>query len=244
MPVALEARNVHKQYRHGANIVEAVRDVSLQVQRGETVAVVGPSGSGKSTLLHLLGGLDRPDAGEITVDGHSLTQLDEDARTALRGRKIGFVFQFFNLLPLLTILENVALPLQLAGMTADAANRRADELLEQVALSGRRTHYPTVLSGGEMQRVAVARALSTRPCVLLADEPTGNLDSRSTESVLALLHEIAGVSRCAVVVITHDRGVASSADRILEYQDGSIIRESSNAAAHNVRVPTAIPLTP
>lgn len=244
MSVVLEARGVHKQYRRGTGTVQAVRDVSLQVRQGEMIAVIGPSGSGKSTLLHLLGGLDRPDAGEILVEGRSLHRLGDEALTALRSQRLGFVFQFFNLLPLLTVQENVALPLELAGMDPAAADQRADELLDQMALRGRRAHYPNALSGGEVQRVAVARALSARPSVLLADEPTGNLDSSSANAVLALLHEVAVENRCAVVLITHELGVARSADRILEYRDGRIVSDSSATDARTVRMPTGIPLPP
>jgi putative ABC transport system ATP-binding protein len=218
----LQAVDVHKTYGSGATAVKAVRGVSLTIASGELVAVIGPSGSGKSTLLHLLATLDRPDSGEIWIGGIKLSELDDQGRTQLRRSKIGLVFQFFNLLPLLSARENVALPLLLAGMRLADAEARADELLARVGLTARAAHRPDTMSGGEMQRVAVARALAPRPLVLLADEPTGNLDSASGTSVLALLRGSTHDSGCAVVMVTHDSRAAAVADRVLEFQDGTL----------------------
>jgi putative ABC transport system ATP-binding protein len=189
------------------------------------VAIVGPSGSGKSTLLNLLGGLDRPDVGEIVIDGARLSTLDDKALTRLRRDKIGLVFQFFNLLPLLNARENVALPLLLAGAPREQAEQRADELLGLVGLGGRKDHTPDQMSGGEMQRVAVARALSSRPVILLADEPTGNLDSSGGAAVLELLKSAPREQGCALIMVTHDPKAASTADRIVEFKDGKLVGE-------------------
>lgn len=222
MNFVVQARDVHKTYGHGANAVKAVRGVSVTVSPGELVAVVGPSGSGKSTLLHLLATLDRPDSGEIWIGDTKLSELDDIGRTQLRRSKIGLVFQFFNLLPLLSARENVALPLLLAGVHLAEAEARADELLRGVGLAARAGHKPDAMSGGEMQRVAVARALASRPLVLLADEPTGNLDSASSDGVLSLLRSTTQDSGCAVVMVTHDPRAAAIADRMLEFKDGKI----------------------
>jgi putative ABC transport system ATP-binding protein len=232
----LQAINVHKSYRHGATEVGAVRDVSVTINAGETVAIVGPSGSGKSTLLNLLGGLDRPDSGEVLIDGTGLSGFDDDGLTRLRRAKVGLVFQFFNLLRQLNARENVALPLQLAGMAHAEAERRADELLAQMGLGARTHHRPDEMSGGEMQRVAVARALGPRPAVLLADEPTGNLDSASGEAVLGMLLDAASQHSCAVVLITHDPRAARRADRIIEFKDGKIVSDSTQRASLTVSV--------
>jgi putative ABC transport system ATP-binding protein len=221
----VQALDVSKTYARGAQEVNAVRGVSLSVEAGEMVAVVGRSGSGKSTLLNLLGALDRPSAGEVVIAGLSLSLLDENARTQLRRDRIGFVFQFFNLLPLLDARENVALPMLLAGVPRAEAVQRADELLARVRLSGRARHRPDQMSGGEMQRVALARALGPRPVLLLADEPTGNLDSAAGSEVLALLKAAAREQRCAVVMVTHDPRAAAVADRVLEFGDGKLIGE-------------------
>ena len=219
------ANNVAKAYRQGKMQVNAVQGVSLSIDAGELVAMVGPSGSGKSTLLNLLGALDRPDAGEILIAGTALSQLDDRARTLLRRDKVGFVFQFFNLLPLLTARENVALPLLLAGVKPNEAERRANELLEKVGLGARGSHTPGEMSGGEMQRVAIARALAPKPRVLLADEPTGNLDSNAGAEVLALLRASGRDAGCAIFMVTHDMKAAASADRVLEFRDGKLVGE-------------------
>lgn len=224
----IEARDVHKTYRRGQVEIAAVRGVSLQVDPGEMVAIVGPSGSGKSTLLNLLGALDRPSRGEVRIDGRALSTLSDAELTRLRRDRVGLVFQFFNLLPLLTARENVSLPMLLAGRPRGDAEKRADALLERVGLLDRRDHTPDELSGGEMQRVAVARALSMGPAVILADEPTGNLDSTTGAGVLQLLRtaaegKLAGTDvRCAVVMVTHDAKAAAVADRIVRFKDGLV----------------------
>jgi putative ABC transport system ATP-binding protein len=238
MPFVLEARNVHKVYRRGSIAVSAVRGVSLGVSAGEMVAIEGPSGSGKSTLLNLLGGLDRVDSGEIIVAGTRLAGLDVDALTRLRGSTIGLVFQFFNLVPLLTARENVALPLLFAGTARDVADRRAAELLERVGLGGRGDHKPHEMSGGEMQRVAVARALSTRPAVILADEPTGNLDSSSGTAVLGLLRDASRDYGCALCMVTHDPRAAAAADRVIQYKDGKIVSDRRQRAEAVYQAPS------
>jgi putative ABC transport system ATP-binding protein len=222
MPAVVEAFEVHKTYHRGRVEVAAVRGVSLSIAAGEMVAIVGPSGSGKSSLLNLLGALDRPNSGEVVIGGEKLSALDDAARTRLRRDKVGLVFQFFNLLPLLTARENVALPLLLAGVPRAQAEKRADDLLAQVGLAARAEHAPDELSGGEMQRVAVARALATGPLVILADEPTGNLDSASGAGVLELLKTAARDNACAVVMVTHDPRAAAVSDRVLEFKDGRL----------------------
>jgi putative ABC transport system ATP-binding protein len=222
MTVVLQALDVYKAHGSGATAVQAVRGVSLEIECGEIVAIVGPSGSGKSTLLHLLAALDSPASGEIVIGGIRLSELDDAGRTQLRRNRIGLVFQFFNLLPLLTARENVALPLLLAGVRLAEAEARADELLTLVGLAGRTQHKPDTMSGGEMQRVAVARALAPKPLVLLADEPTGNLDSVASDGVLALLKQTTRERGCAVVIVTHDPRAAAVADRVLEYKDGKL----------------------
>jgi len=231
----IEAIDVHKTYRRGAVEVNAVRGVSLSIAAGEMIAIIGPSGSGKSTLLNLLGALDRPTSGEVIIDGNRLSQLDDSARTLLRRGRIGLVFQFFNLLPLLSARENVALPLLLAGTPRHEAETRADELLARVGLAARGEHTPDEMSGGEMQRVAVARALGGRPRVVLADEPTGNLDTASGTGVLDLLkgatREGDPASRCALVMVTHDPRAAAVADRVLEFRDGKLIADRAQGAA-------------
>jgi putative ABC transport system ATP-binding protein len=236
MTVVVEAHSVSKAYRRGSIEVRAVSDVSLSIEAGEMVAIVGPSGSGKSTLLNLLGALDRPDVGEVVIAGIALSKLDDAGRTRLRRDKVGLIFQFFNLLPLLTARENVTLPLLLAGVSTTDAERRADELLENVGLSARRDHTPEELSGGEMQRVAIARALAPRPPVLLADEPTGNLDSKSGVDVLSLLRASARDNGCAVVMVTHDARAAAVTDRVLEFSDGTLIGEHKPRAGALISV--------
>jgi len=225
MNAVVVAKSVRKAYRRGTIEVNAVAGVSLSIASGEMVAMVGPSGSGKSTLLNLLGALDRPDSGEITIAGIELSKLDDKGRTRLRREKVGLIFQFFNLLPLLTARENVALPLLLAGAAPKDADHRADELLQMVGLGARRSHTPEELSGGEMQRVAIARALGPRPPVLLADEPTGNLDSKVSVEVLNLLRKAAREEGCAIFMVTHDPRAAAVTDRVLEFKDGLLVSE-------------------
>jgi putative ABC transport system ATP-binding protein len=222
-PPALELRNLGKTYREGEAERVVLRDVSLTIARGEIVVVVGRSGSGKSTLLNLIAGIDRPTAGSVTVNGTDLTALGEQARTEFRRRHIGFVFQFFNLIPLLTVEENLLLPLDLNGRADEKGVLRARALLERVGLGGRGESYPERLSGGEQQRVAVARALIHEPDIVLADEPTGNLDADTAADVVGLLDSLAREAGRTVVMATHSREVIGVADRILTVQRGGLV---------------------
>lgn len=228
---AVEAVGLDRRHRHGANVVRALRGVSLTIGEGEFVAVTGPSGSGKSTLLHVLGGLDVPDAGQVMIGGQALGALSDDALTVFRRRRIGVVFQAYNLVPTLSATENVALPLLLDGVARRSAHTRADEVLEQVGLAARCRHRPDQLSGGEQQRVAIARALVTGPAVVLADEPTGSLDSHTAAGVLALLRRAVAETGRAVVMVTHDPTVAAQADRIVRLVDGRVDEGSAPRAA-------------
>jgi putative ABC transport system ATP-binding protein len=221
----VRATGLVRRYGHGATAVDALRGVDIAIAGGEMVAVMGPSGSGKSTLMHLLAGLDRPTKGSVEIAGREITTLREAALTRLRRDRIGFVFQGFNLLPTLSAEENVALPLRLAGRTGAAGRARVDELLDRVGLAGRKAHRPAELSGGQQQRVAVARALVTEPAVVFADEPTGNLDSRSSAEVLGLLRDAASELGRAVVMVTHDALAAARADRVLFLADGLVVAE-------------------
>jgi len=216
--------HVSKQFA-GKRDVTALDDVSLEIPRGEMVSIIGPSGSGKSTLLNLVGGLDRPTHGTISVDGETLGGLDDDALTRVRRDKIGFIFQFFNLLPTLTCLENVGLPLHLRGWPRRKVDDRARELLELVQLGHRIQHLPDELSGGERQRVAIARALSVYPPILLADEPTGNLDTHTGADILALIRDLHARLRSTVVIVTHDMTVAQSCQRTIALRDGRIVQD-------------------
>src|SRR5436305_979005 len=222
----LSTRGLEMQYGQGAGLVHALDGVALDVAAGETLAVMGPSGCGKSTLLHLLGGLERPSAGEVWLAGRPIEQLSEKALARLRRHAVGFVFQAFHLVDELTAAENVELPALLAGLTPRAARRRAAELLEQVGLSDRAGHLPSQLSGGERQRVAIARALSNQPLVVLADEPTGNLDSAATLDVLRLLDTLRS-ARQTLVIVTHDSRIAAAADRLISMRDGVFVEEST-----------------
>lgn len=222
----VSAKNLSKVYGTGSVSVTALKDVSLEINPGEFVAVMGPSGCGKSTLLHLLGGLDKPSKGEVTIDGKALSGLNDNKLTELRRRKIGFVFQFFNLIPVLNAEENAALPNTLDGVSQSEAKKKAKDWLSKVGLSGRTLHRPDQLSGGEQQRVAVARALTTDPALILADEPTGNLDTRSSDEIAALLRQVANDWGRAVVVVTHDPRIAAYADRIIFLKDGAIVEET------------------
>jgi ABC-type lipoprotein export system ATPase subunit len=221
----LRTRGLAKDYGQGAGLVRALDGVELEVASGETLAVMGPSGCGKSTLLHLLGGLERPSAGEVWLAGRRIDQLSEKALARLRRQAIGFVFQAFHLLDELTAAENVELPALLAGRTPGAARRRAAELLDQVGLSGRAEHLPAALSGGERQRVAIARALSNQPLVVLADEPTGNLDSAATLDVLRLLDSLRAAGQ-TLLIVTHDARIAATADRLISMRDGALVEET------------------
>jgi len=225
MAVILEARDLVKRYPLGEGEVEALRGVSLQVERGEFVAIMGSSGSGKSTMLHLLGGLDLPTSGEVVIDGIGISGLDEERRTLTRRDKTGFVFQFFNLIPLLSVSENVALPFMIAGDPASRHRERIGELLTLVGLSEKSDHRPDQLSAGEQQRVALARALATSPAILLADEPTGNLDYTTGTEILDLLWDSADRLNQTIVLVTHDARAAAYADRVLVVRDGQILDE-------------------
>ena len=218
----VELDDVTKQFE---NSVYALRGVSLKVDAGERVAIMGPSGSGKSTLLNLACGLDEPSSGVVKVDGVSLSRLDDDARTRLRREKVGMVFQTFNLLPTLTALENASLPLRLQGLGKRDAESRAQEMLELVGLSGRRAHTPDQLSGGERQRIAIARALVFKPPLLLADEPTGNLDSATGEEIFALLDNLNRELGATILLVTHNETAVAHCDRILILRDGRIVKE-------------------
>lgn len=224
--VVLEARALTRTYGDGDLRVEALRGVDLKVEQGEFLAIMGPSGSGKSTMLHLLGGVDSPTSGQILLEGTDLARMSDDQRTIIRRQRIGFIFQSFNLLPTLAADENVSLPLELDGVPSLEARRRAHASLELVGMLHRRTHLPSTLSGGEQQRVAIARALVIEPALLLADEPTGNLDSANGRQVTALLRKLANDRRQTIVMVTHDRGVAAHADRLVNLRDGLI--ESDN----------------
>ena len=221
----LRTRRLSKQYGKDESLVRAVDEVDLAVGRGEAVAIMGPSGCGKSTLLHLLGGLDRPSDGELWLNGRRIDQLSERALAGLRRREVGFVFQAFHLMDELTARENVEIPALLDGRTPRQARRRAFELLEQVGLADRGDHLPAALSGGQRQRVAIARALVNEPLVLLADEPTGNLDSAATLEVLRLFGHLhaAGLT---LVIVTHDERVGATADRLISMRDGALIDET------------------
>ncbi|NBS13314.1 MAG: ABC transporter ATP-binding protein [Verrucomicrobia bacterium] len=218
----LETRDLHKSYSSGDSQVHALRGVTLKILPGEIVAITGPSGCGKSTLLHILGALDTPSAGQAYLEGHPLHSLDDAKLTSLRRLKIGFVFQFFHLLPTLTIEENVLLPLLLSGRINALARKRAQELLSSVGLTDRSHHRPHQLSGGQLQRAALARALIHQPSVLLADEPTGNLDSASSSAVIELITRLARQQKTTVVLVTHSPEVAASADRRIALVDGRI----------------------
>jgi putative ABC transport system ATP-binding protein len=227
----LSVRDATKTYRQGDTEVKALAGVTLDIDPGELVAVVGASGSGKSTLLHLLGGLDAPTSGDILIDGASIARMSDDEVTIFRRRAIGFVFQFFNLVPVLTVEENLLLPLELNGKADAAGVARARGLLERVGLGGRGTSLPDRLSGGEQQRVAIARALVHEPGLILADEPTGTLDAETAASVLGLLDALAREAGKTVVMVTHSREVVGVADRIFEVQRGGLVEQSSAPGA-------------
>jgi putative ABC transport system ATP-binding protein len=226
------ARDVTRRYGEGSTAVEALRGVSLDVTKGQLVAVMGPSGSGKSTLMHSLAGLDKPTSGTVTIAGIEITTLDDAHLTSLRREHVGFVFQFFNLLPMLSAEENVTLPLWIAGESPDRG--WLDELLGKMGITARRSHRPAELSGGEQQRVAIARGLITRPTILFADEPTGNLDSKTGGEILDLLRASADEYRQTIVMVTHEARAASIADRIMFLADGLIVKELTAASAADV----------
>jgi putative ABC transport system ATP-binding protein len=224
----LEAKQIKKQYQMGEVTVSALGSVNLVVNKGEFVAIMGPSGSGKSTLLHLLGGLDGPSDGEITLAGQPLSKLSDNEITVVRRRKVGFIFQFYNLLPTLTAEENVGLPLLIDGQSLDKHKDKITKLLNLVGLGDRRTHKPDQLSGGQQQRVAIARAFVNDPEIVLADEPTGNLDSKSGTAILELLRKTCDELGATIVMVSHDPRAASFADRVVFLKDGNIVRELKN----------------
>ena len=225
--IVVEMDDVEKTYQLGKVKVYALRDISLFLLKGEFVLVMGPSGSGKTTLLNLIGGLDKPTQGKISVDGLDLTTLSDKELTKIRRHKIGFIFQFYNLIPVLTALENVELPLLAAGHPREKALERAKELLHMVGLAERMNHMPDELSGGEQQRVAIARALANKPSIILADEPTGDLDSKTGTEIVQVLYDAAKKENATVVVVTHDPTIAEKADRVMRMRDGQIISEES-----------------
>jgi putative ABC transport system ATP-binding protein len=226
------ATDLHRRFGEGDTAVEALAGVSTGFERDRFTAIMGPSGSGKSTLMHILAGLDKPTSGTVELDGVDITRLDDGELTNLRRDKLGFVFQFFNLIPVLTAEENLVLPLSIAGRNPD--REWVDQLIRTVGLEDRRTHRPAELSGGQQQRVAVARALVSKPAVVFADEPTGNLDSKSSADVLALLRQAVDDFGQTVVMVTHDPGAAAHADRLITLQDGRIVNDAAPGSADEV----------
>ncbi len=219
----LRVENVCKTYDTGETTVNALTDISFSVQKGEFVAIIGASGSGKSTLLHILGGIDRPTSGEVFVDGQSVYERTEDQLAVFRRRQVGLIYQFYNLIPVLNVEENITLPVKLDGRKIN--KKRLTGLLQALGLTKRRKHLPSQLSGGQQQRVAIGRALMNAPAILLADEPTGNLDSQNTQEIMQLLEASNRTYKQTIILITHDREIALQADRILEIQDGELIRD-------------------
>jgi putative ABC transport system ATP-binding protein len=228
----VSATNLTRRYGEGETAVDALRGVSLDVPKGQLTAVMGPSGSGKSTLMHILAGLDKPTSGEVEIAGTKISKLNDSELTKLRRKHIGFIFQFFNLLPMLTAEENVVLPLSLAGEKPDKA--WVDELMEKIGIADRRKHRPSELSGGQQQRVAIGRALVSRPSIVFADEPTGNLDSKTSGEILDLLNESVQELGQTIVMVTHEARAAAIAQRILFLADGLIVRESRDISAQDI----------
>ena len=219
----LRVENVCKTYDTGDTTVNALTDISFSVQKGEFVAIIGASGSGKSTLLHILGGIDRPTSGEVFVDGQSVYERTEDQLAVFRRRQVGLIYQFYNLIPVLNVEENMTLPVRLDGRKIN--KKRLAGLLQALGLAKRRKHLPGQLSGGQQQRVAIGRALMNAPAILLADEPTGNLDTKNTQEIMQLLETSNKTYKQTIILITHDREIALQADRILEIQDGALMRD-------------------
>ncbi|MFW9831605.1 MAG: ABC transporter ATP-binding protein [Candidatus Thorarchaeota archaeon] len=230
MDCIIEAKNLTKTYQMGEVAVEAVRGVNLEVQRGEFLVILGVSGSGKSTLLHLLGALDKPTEGTVFIEGQDLSYLDNNQLANVRLRRVGFVFQFFNLMPQLTAQANVELPMKFADEPNAVAKGRARELLTQVGLSERRSHVPSEMSGGEQQRVAIARALANKPRIILADEPTGNLDTKTGAEIIHLLRQLNQTQNITMIVVGHDQRLTTVADRVIEMRDGEFISERKGSA--------------
>ena len=219
----LETKNLCKTYGEGDTLVKALDNVSFSVEQGEFIAIVGPSGSGKSTLLHILGGVDVPTSGEVIINGTKISDLDETALAIFRRRQIGLIYQFYNLIPILTVEENLTLPLLLDGRKPD--RKQIERLVEKLGLENRLKHLPNELSGGQQQRVSIGRALLNSPALLLADEPTGNLDSENSKEIIKLLRQFNKENKQTVIIITHDERIALSADRVIEINDGKILRD-------------------
>jgi putative ABC transport system ATP-binding protein len=229
---AVSGTGLTRQYGKGESAVLALRGVTLDISRGQFAAVMGPSGSGKSTLMHILAGLDEPTEGQVWIGDEEITAMDDDELTMLRRRHLGFIFQFFNLLPMLTAEDNISLPMAIAGEKPDA--EWLDEIIETVGLSDRRHHKPSELSGGQQQRVAIARALLSRPTILFADEPTGNLDSTTSEDLLEVLRTTVDTYGQTTLMVTHDATAAAVADRVLFLADGVVVQDSAGLAEHEV----------
>ncbi|MCI5884193.1 MAG: ABC transporter ATP-binding protein [Clostridiales bacterium] len=225
----LEVKHLTKTYGEGNTLVKALDDISFEVQHGEFVAIVGPSGSGKSTLLHILGGVDVPTEGQVIVDQTDISTLDETALAIFRRRQIGLIYQFYNLIPILTVEENLTLPLLLDGNKPD--QRQLKDLVERLGLEKRLRHLPNQLSGGQQQRVSIGRALMNNPALLLADEPTGNLDSQNSAEIISLLRSFNQEFNQTVIIITHDEKIALSADRVIEIEDGKIVKDCKNGGS-------------
>lgn len=234
--IVVETKNLGKEFMSGEVMVQALHGVSIKIKRGEFVGIIGPSGSGKSTLMGLIGGLDTPTSGAVSIDGVDISAMKERPLTRIRNEKIGFVFQSFNLIPTLTAVENVALPIQFARNKQFNPTQRAKELLDLFGLGDRMTHRPTQLSGGQQQRVAIARALANNPPLLLGDEPTGNLDTKSSDVVMNALREIQSTMNTTVVLVTHDMDIASQVDRLITLVDGQVAKDDPRSTAQRQAV--------
>lgn len=243
MEPLLRAIEVTKTYSLGSVPQPALRGVSLDIRPGEFVAIIGPSGCGKSTLLHMLGGLDRPDSGDVLLEERSISNLDEAGQTLLRRRRIGFVFQKVHLLPMLSAIENVMVPMRLDGEDLVLARTKANQALDSVGMGNKHSNRPGELSGGEAQRVAIARALVMSPAILLADEPTGALDTANSQNVIELFRKLVTEHHQTLVIVTHDPSVASAADRIVRMRDGRIVEDSVNQSPQSTSVPASIERT-